>query len=123
MVKATTAPRLDVRLEPGQTVVTTITYTVSDGPEPEPPRTTVGELRVGDRVYLSKLLNDAGWTFWPHRTEHIGTVREVRHEDERPNTTAAQRRMARRLMVTVDRGVRSLEVVFGVADTPICLVD
>ena len=95
---------------------------------PEPPepavRNTAIELRPGDQVYMQRLNNDAGWVLDEGHTEWVGTVQAVRFEDFPPRlTTYQQRRMPRRLMITVDRGVRSLDIVFAVAETPVKLAN
>lgn len=106
-----------------QKIEVTYIYTVTG---PQTPQVTAGELKLGDRVWLSRLTDDAGYGFAasvPYRRRGpVGVVTEIRREVERPDATAAQRRLPRRMLVTFEReGAMSLDVLYVVPDSPVVL--
>lgn len=99
-------------------IAVTYVYTVSGPPVPQ---MTAGELKLGDRVRLTKLTNDSGYGLAvavPYRSRGpVGVVTEIRWEDERPAA-----RGSRRMLVTFAReGAKSMDVMYVVPDSPVVL--
>ena len=118
MAQRTATPiraEVTVTVEPERTTTRTVTYAVTDpSPVLEAEEVEACHLQVGDRVALSKYTNDQGWALWHLWSRHVGTVVRIEQESEPNNASYSRKRAGKRLLVTVDRGARSLDVIYAI---------